>query len=79
MFKTPVTVKLIIERRIGDLPAVLRSGVDGMQSFDKHLVELVKAKKVALEEALTIVEDESAFNRLLKGKSSGDDRGGLLG
>lgn len=79
MFKNPVTSKLILERRIEDLPQVLRSGVDGMQSFDRHLVELVKAKKVSLEDALTVVEDEAAFNRMLKGKSAGDDRGGLIG
>jgi twitching motility protein PilT len=79
LFKTPVTTKLILERRVEDLPQVLRSGIDGMQTFDKHMVELVKAKKISMEEAMTVVEDEAAFNRMLKGKSSGDDRGGLLG
>jgi twitching motility protein PilT len=79
MFQTPMTTKLILERRITDLPQVLRSGVDGMQSFDRHLVDLVKAKTITPEEALTVVEDPAAFNRLLKGKSSGGDMGSLFG
>jgi Tfp pilus assembly pilus retraction ATPase PilT len=53
--------------------------VDGMQTFDMHLVTLVKNNVVAVEEALDVVEDPSAFNRLLKGRSAGGDRGGLIG
>jgi len=71
--------KLISEHRVDDIVQVQRSGVDGMQTFDMHLVGLVKNNVVALEEALDVVEDQSAFNRLLKGRSSGGDRGGLIG
>ena len=79
MYKTPMISKLILERRVEDIPQVLRAGEGGMQTFDMHLVQLVKANKVPMEEALGVVEDEAAFRRLLKGKSSGSDRGGLIG
>jgi len=58
---------------------VQRSGIDGMQTFDMHLVQLVKSGLVTMEEAYTVVEDPAAFRRLLKGISAGGDRGGLLG
>lgn len=41
--------------------------------------ELVKQNIVTMEEASTVVEDEAAFRRLLKGISAGGDRGGLIG
>jgi twitching motility protein PilT len=79
MFNSPIVRKLIIEDRIDEIQQVLRSGADGMQSFDTHLVMLVKAGLVAMEDAKAAVDDEAAFNRLLKGRSSGGDRGGLIG
>jgi twitching motility protein PilT len=79
MFNTPVVRKLISEQRIDEIVQVQRSGSDGMQTFDMHLVTLVKAGLVSMEEAYTVVEDQAAFRRLLKGISAGGDRGGLLG
>ncbi len=79
LFNNPIITKLILERRVEDIQGVIKSGADGMMTFDMHLVELVKAGLVSLEEAKAAVEDEAAFRRLLKGRSAGGDRGGLLG
>ncbi|HPK02041.1 MAG TPA: PilT/PilU family type 4a pilus ATPase [Candidatus Sumerlaeota bacterium] len=79
MFNNPIIQKLIIEERIDDIQQVMRSGAEGMQTFDMHLVQLVKSERVTMEEANTVVEDEAAFRRLMKGISAGGDRGGLIG
>ena len=79
MFNNAVIAKLISERRVGDIIQVLRSGQDGMQTFDSHLVQLVKSKIVSMETALHTVEDEAAFRRELRGIQAGGDRGGLIG
>jgi twitching motility protein PilT len=78
MFSNPIIVKLIYENRIDDIQGVLRSGADGMQSFDMHLVQLVNAGIVSMDDAYTAVEDQAAFRRLLKGRSAGGDRGGQI-
>lgn len=78
MFSSPVIKKLILENRIDDIQTVLRSGNDGMQTFDMHLVSLVNANQVTMDEAYTVVDDEAAFRRLLKGRSAGGDKGGLI-
>lgn len=78
MFSSPVIKKLIVENRIDDIQGVLRSGDDGMQTFDMHLVALVNSGQVALDEAMNVVDDQAAFRRLLKGRSAGGDKGGLI-
>ena len=79
MFNNPIISKLIVERRIDDILQVQRNGVDGMQTFDMHLVQLVKSKTVSMETAIQTVEDEAAFKRMLRGSAAGSDRGGLVG
>jgi Tfp pilus assembly pilus retraction ATPase PilT len=78
MFNNPVIQKLIVENRIDDIQQVLRSGEGGMQTFDKHMVDLVKSGTVKMEEALSVVEDEMSFRRQLRGITAGSDRGGLI-
>ena len=78
MFNNAVINKLITEYRIEDIQQVLRSGIDGMQTFDMHLVQMVNTGIIEMEEANNCVEDQAAFRRLLKGRSSGGDRGGLI-
>ena len=78
MFNNAIINKLISEYRIDDIQGVLRSGVDGMQTFDMHLVQYVNSEVVSLEEAYSCVDDQAAFRRLLKGRSAGGDRGGLI-
>jgi twitching motility protein PilT len=79
MFSNAIIQKLIAERRVEDIQQVIRQGVDGAQTFDTHLVQLVKANRVSLEEALGVVDDEAGFKRLLKGHAAGGDRGALVG
>lgn len=78
LFVTPIVKKLIREDRYEDLDEVLRNGEDGMQSFDTHLLALVRNGTVELEEAVLYVHDEGAFRRALKGKFAGGDRGRLI-
>ncbi len=78
LFNTPIVKKLIREDRYEDLDDVLRNGEDDMQSFDNHLLALVRSGGVELEEALLYVRDEGAFRRALKGKYAGGDRGRLI-
>ena len=79
LFVNAVVQKLITEHRIEDIQQILRSGTDGMQTFDMHLVKMVKSELISMEEAARAVEDEAAFMRLLKGRSAAGDRGALLG
>jgi len=79
LFSTAIIQKLIAERRVEDIQQVLRSGVEGMHTFDMHLVQMVKTNTITVEEAIGVVEDEAAFRRLLKGHVAGGDRGSLLG
>lgn len=78
LINTPIVTKLIRERRYDDLNQVLQNQEDGMQSFDSHLVRLVKEEKVALEEALKYTIDEAGFRRALSGRSSGGDRRSIV-
>lgn len=78
MFNTPVVFKLITEQRVDDLLQALRSGDEGMMTFDMHLVDLVKTEKITMDEALKAVEDPAAFRRALKGIKAGGDSGGLI-
>lgn len=79
LFVNPVIQKLIREDRFSEIDAVLQSGQDGMQSFDDHLLHLVKAERITIDEALLYSHDQAAFMRAVKGKMSGGDRGSLLG
>ena len=66
LFNNTVVGKLIGEHRIDDMRSILRSGADGMQTFDMHLVKLVNSEMVLIDDALTVVDDEAAFRRLLR-------------
>ncbi len=58
---------LIREGKTHQIGAVIQTSADeGMQSMDKQLVELVKAGKVALEEAQTYAVDRKEFERLMR-------------
>jgi twitching motility protein PilT len=78
LINTPIITKLIREERYDDIDKVLVSGDSGMQSFDTHLVQLVKSEMIALDEALTVVNDEAAFKRSLAGRSAGGDRRAII-
>ena len=49
-----------------------------MQSFDGHLLEMVRAEIVTVDEGIKVVHDEGSFMRALKGRSSAGDRKQLI-
>lgn len=79
LFGTPIVQKLIRETRYDDIEQVLVNAEDEMQSFDMHLVQLVKDEMVSIEEAASVTHDEAALMRALKGRSAGGDRRSLIG
>ncbi len=79
MFNNPIIRKLIIEQRINDLSDVLRSGQEGMQTFDMAMVDLVKTEKISFDQGNEYADDPAAFRRLMKGIKAGSDEGGLIG
>ncbi len=79
MLTTPLLKKLIREDRYDDIEEILRGGESGMQSFDAHLLTLVKNKIIDAEDAIAYVREAGSFQRALKGKVSGGDRGRLVG
>jgi twitching motility protein PilT len=79
MMGTPIVSKLIREGRITELKQAIKNGDGGMMTFDQHLVELARTKKINFEEGLKYCEDEGAYRRNVKGIYSEGDRGGLVG
>ena len=76
---TSLVSKLINENRLADIYEVMKGGEGGMQVFDKALADLARAKKIALEEGARFARDEFAYKRYVKGVSSSNDRGGIIG
>jgi len=70
--------KMIRENRIFEVGVIIKSRELGMQTYDQSLADLVNAKKVAFEEALTECDDEFAFKRAVKGVAATGDRGGII-
>lgn len=79
MMGTPIVAKLIREGRITELMQAIKNRDDGMITFNQHLVELARAKKIDFAEGLKYCEDEGAYRRNVKGIYSEGDRGGLIG
>jgi len=71
--------KLIREDRIDDMIQVIRNRVDGMQSFDQSLMDLVHAKLITGDVGVDFSEDPATFRRNLFGAFSGTDRSSLVG
>jgi twitching motility protein PilT len=70
--------KLLRENQITSINQVIRERREGMMLFDQHLADLVRDQIIDEQEALNNVEDEGAFRRFVKGRSSSADRGGIL-
>lgn len=79
MTGTPIVGKLIREGRITELKQAIKNGEEGMMTFDQHLVQMARDKKITFEEGLNYCEDEGAYRRNFKGVYSEGDRGGLIG
>jgi len=71
--------KLIREDRIDDMIQVIRNRVDGMQSFDQSLLDLVNNKLVKPEVGVEYADDPQAFRRNLAGAFAGTDKSSLVG
>ncbi len=78
MIVTDMISKLIADNRIPDIFGVMRSGEEGMQTFDQSLAALVNEKKITIEEGTLYCRDEYAYKRYIKGVSSSTDRGGII-
>ncbi len=76
---TSVGAKLITEDRAPDLAGVMQSREDGMQTMDQGLADLVRAKRVTLEEASKYCNDYYALKRFIAGIQSSGDKGSILG
>jgi len=74
-----VAAKLIDEDRVNDLPPLIGSREDGMQTMDQGLADLVREKKITMEEAAKYCNDYYAVKRFVAGIQSSGDRGGILG
>lgn len=75
---TSVASKLIKENRAPDLASVMQSREDGMQTIDQGLADLVREKRVTLEEATRFCNDFYALKRNIAGIQSSGDKGGIL-
>ena len=68
MLGTPTVRKLIRENKIEKLQDAIRDGRDeGMQSFNQHMVELVKSLAISEEEALSKAANPEALKMNLQG------------
>lgn len=60
------TIEMCIKNseKTGEIPKYMFKGKDlGMQTFDQHLMELVKAKKISMEEAMAAAEEAEQLER----------------
>jgi twitching motility protein PilT len=71
--------RLIREQRLDDMETIMRSGTDGMQTFDKALAQLVQDEMISMETGIHYADDPPAFKRLAQGTTAGSDSAGLIG
>jgi twitching motility protein PilT len=60
------TIEMCIKNpeKTGEIPKYMSKSKDlGMQTFDQHLLELVKAKKISMEEAMVAAEEGEQLER----------------
>ena len=76
---TSVARKLILDDRASDLQNVMGSREEGMATMDQSIADLVRSKKVTMEEATRYCNDFYALKRFIAGITSSGDRGGILG
>ena len=61
------------------MSTVMRSGTDGMQTFDLALAGRVQEGLITMDTGLNYADDQPAFKRLAKGQVAGSDKAGLIG
>ena len=76
---TDTISKLIADDRVNDIYGVMKTGEEGMQTFDQALADLVRTKVMAYEEGTKYCRDLFAYRRYIKGVTSSSDSGGIIG
>jgi twitching motility protein PilT len=71
--------KLIREYHLAEIFEVIKTGEDGMQTFDQALAGLTRTKAITVEEAEASAMDVFAYRRHLQGVVSSRDSGGIIG
>ncbi len=78
MFMNPGIASLIREDEIGRIPQVIADGRDeGMQTFNMHLIELVKSGTITMKDAEFASDNPDALKANLSGIFGMRDRGGI--
>ena len=78
MFATPGIVSLIREDEVGRIPQVIADGTEeGMQTFNMHLIQMVKAGTITMEAAEFASDNADALKANLSGIFGSRDRGGI--
>jgi twitching motility protein PilT len=63
---TSKTIEMCIKNpeKTAEIPKYMAKSKDmGMQTFDQHLMELVRAKKIRMEEAMAAAEEAEQLER----------------
>ncbi|MBX3728127.1 MAG: PilT/PilU family type 4a pilus ATPase [Candidatus Sumerlaeia bacterium] len=76
---TTVAAKLILENRAADLGPLMGSRDEGMQTMDQGLADLVRSKRITMDEASRYCNDFYALKRFVAGIVSSGDSGGIIG
>jgi twitching motility protein PilT len=79
MICNSIVAKLIREDRIDDVRQAIQNRIDGMQTFDQSLVDLVRTGRISIEDGENYCEDLQAFRRNIKGEFAGGDKSRILG
>ncbi len=79
LLNNEVISKLIRDDRAEDCRQVLQNGMDGMQTFDQALVDLVRRQVIGEKEGENYCENLQAFRRNIRGEYAGGDQSGILG
>ena len=79
MRNTAVVRKAILEGRITHLASAIASRDEGMQLFDQHLADLYRGGQISGTEALRLATNPEAVALAMRGMSTLDTAGGLVG
>ncbi len=70
--------KLILENRVTAIPQALINRDAGMQTFDQHLADMFRARKITADEALRIATNPEALTMAMRGLTTRDMTRGLV-
>lgn len=78
MFANPGIVSLIRDDEIGRIPQVIADGAEeGMQTFNMHLIQMVKAGTITMDAAEFASDNADALRANIQGIFGMRDRGGI--